>query len=112
MIPHGTVTEDDFFFYSKGKHLWTTNIDFRDSVEDSFRHQIERSDLLQGFTLSADVMSGYGSLTDIVLNEFIKDDCPKAPVVLFALEERNRFAGRIDAGDTSLKYKHDLFELN
>jgi len=47
-------------------------------------------------------MSGHGSLTNILIDEFIKDDCPKAPVLLFALEEKNRFAGSIEAGDTAL----------
>ena len=57
-------------------------------------------------------MSGHGSLASIMIEEFIRDDCPKAPVMLYALEESNRFSDKVEAGDTSLKYKNDLFELN
>ena len=111
-MPHSTVLEDDNFFYNKGKLLWSANYDFREQLEDSFRNQLEKSDLLQGFSLSADVMSGNGSLTSILIDEFIRDECPKAPILLFALEEKNKYSSQLEANDIALRYKNDLFELN
>ena len=55
-------------------------------------------------------MSGNSSLASIIVEDFIRDDAPKAPVVLFALEEQNRFV--VNDSNTQVKYKHDLFELN
>jgi len=29
-IPHALVPEEDFFFYSRGREIWTMSGDFRD----------------------------------------------------------------------------------
>ena len=36
-LPHASVSKDDFYFYSKGKAMWTQSADFRDTTEDKFR---------------------------------------------------------------------------
>ena len=48
-MPSGFVDEENFHFYNKGKDLWKASAELRESLEDKFRHQLERSDLLQGF---------------------------------------------------------------
>ena len=86
LLPHTSVAQEDFCFYGKGRQMWQTSGDLRERTEDSFRFQLERSDRLQGFALSCDVASGHGALTSTLIEEFIKDDAPKAPVLLFALD--------------------------
>jgi hypothetical protein len=56
------------------------------------------------------VSSGHASLASIMIEEFLRDEAPKAPVLLFALEEQNRFV--VNESNTGIKYKHDLFNLN
>ena len=34
ILPHATCTEENFFFYSKGKEMIALNSDFRDNLED------------------------------------------------------------------------------
>lgn len=88
--PTSLIQEDNFIFYNKGKELWGETPDFRDDLEDKFRHQLENADLLQGFTLHSDVTSGYGSLSGLIMQEMMRDEAPKAPIVLFALENKNK----------------------
>ena len=64
VLPSGYMDETNFIFYNKGKELWKLSADLRDDLEDKFRHQLEKSDLLQGFQLSSDVTSGFGSLSN------------------------------------------------
>ena len=64
VLPSGYMDETNFIFYNKGKELWKLSADLRDDLEDKLRHQIEKSDLLQGFQLSSDVTSGFGSLSN------------------------------------------------
>ncbi len=54
--------------------------------------------------------SGHGSLANILIETFIREETPKAPVLLYAAESRNQFEKSIV--DTNQQYKHDLFELN
>ena len=49
IVPAGAADETSFNFYNKGKDLWKGSGDLRDDLEDKFRNQLERSDLLQGF---------------------------------------------------------------
>jgi len=77
--------------------------------------QLEQADRLQGFKLSADVTSGAGSLASLLIENFMLDEAPKAPILLYASEGSNPFREKLAAGDksdTNLQYKHDLFELN
>jgi hypothetical protein len=60
--------------------------------------------------LSADVTSGSASLTQILIEEFMQEETPKAPILLYACEGKNPFSGSIE--NTGLKYKYDLFDLN
>ena len=46
ILPSGFTTETNFHFYNKGRELWKTSADLRDDLEDKFRHQLEKSDLL------------------------------------------------------------------
>lgn len=50
--------------------------------------------------------SGHGSLTKILVNEFMRDEAPKAPVLLYALEGKNAFKNEIDP------IKFELMNLN
>ena len=49
IVPSGNMDESNFNFYNKGKELWQASSELRDDLEDKFRHQLEKSDLLQGF---------------------------------------------------------------
>ena len=61
-------------FFNKGKELWKEMPDFRDCLEDKFRHQLEVADQLQGFTLSSDVLSGYGSMSALIIQDLMRDE--------------------------------------
>ena len=50
--------------------------------------------------------SGHGSLTKILVTEFMKDEAPKAPVLLYALEGKNAFDNEKDP------IKFELMKLN
>ena len=41
--------------------------------------------------MTADVMSGHGSLANILAQEFMRDEAPKAPIMLYAVESKNPF---------------------
>lgn len=70
----GSVTQDSQFdFYNQGKEAWKNSHDLQDDYEDSFRVQLEQSDLLQGFQVSASITTGYGSLMNTIVTEFVKD---------------------------------------
>ena len=45
-VPHSIIQEDNFNFYSRGRDLWANSFEFKDQIEDKFRHQLEKSDLL------------------------------------------------------------------
>lgn len=62
ILPHSTVQESNFFFYSRGKEMYTFNWDFRYDLEDLCRLQLEQADRLQGYSLTVDVTSGHASL--------------------------------------------------
>ena len=106
ILPSGYANEESFHFYNKGKELWNTCADLRDDLEDKFRHQLEKSDLLQGFQLTTDVSSGFGSLTNMISTEYIRDEVPKAPIYLYAIESQNPFK------KASEEIKFELFKLN
>jgi hypothetical protein len=61
---------------------------------------------MQGFQVTADVTTGHGSLANIVANEFMRDEAPKAPILLYAIETRNPFDENLQTA------KHDLAALN
>ena len=107
LLPHAIVAEPDFYFYSRGREMYKNCADFRDELEDKVRIQLEQSDLLQGFTLSADVSSGHGSLANILARDHFREESPKSPILLYACETQNQFKA-----EGSGRYKHDLFELN
>ena len=106
LMPEGAISEPDFGFYNKGKELWAMSYDMRDDMEDLFRHQLETSDRLQGFQMTVDVMGGHGSLANILAKEFMRDEAPKAPIMLYAVESRNPFNKKKQAA------KYELTELN
>ena len=95
LLPHAIVSEPNFTFFSRGKDMFSESLDFREELEDSFRHQLEWSDRLQGFHLAADVTSGCASLTKIIIDEFVRDEAPKAPVLLYASEYSNPFVEKL-----------------
>ena len=47
--------------------------------------------MLQGFSVSADVTSGHGSLANMLSTEYIRDEVPKAPILLYAVEKANAY---------------------
>lgn len=38
-----------------------------------------------------DTNSGFGSLAQILISEFIRDEAPKAPILLYSLKNSNEF---------------------
>jgi hypothetical protein len=78
----------------------------QDELEDKLRLQLEQSDLVQGFQVSADVTTGHGSFTKILVEEFMRDEAPKAPVLLYAIEKENPY------NSGYFQTKKDLYELN
>jgi len=58
-----------------------------------------------------DVTSGHASLAQQLIEDFIRDETPKAPVLLYACEGTNPFTDA-SLSDTNLVYKRDLFSLN
>lgn len=60
-------------------------------MEDRIRWHLEQSDRLQGFQLMCDTNSGYGGFAQALLSEYIRDEAPKAPVLLYSLKNANTF---------------------
>ena len=106
ILPSGNMDESNFNFYNKGKDLWQSSAELRDELEDKFRHQLEKSDLLQGFQVTSDVASGFGSLTNMMSVEYIRDEVPKAPILLYAVEGANPYKKATES------VKFDLVKLN
>jgi len=46
VVPTGYAGETNFAYFNQGKQLWKSSGDLRDDLEDKFRHQLEKSDLL------------------------------------------------------------------
>ena len=61
---------------------------------------------MQGFQLTTDVTSGFGSLANTMSVEYIRDEVPKAPLYLYALETSNPYKKAKE------EIKFDLFRLN
>lgn len=106
LLPTGYVEEAQFPFYNKGREMWQASGEIRDDLEDKFRHQLEKSDMLQGFQVCADVNTGHGSLANMMATEYIRDEVPKAPILLYAIETPNPFKRAEEEN------KWDLFKLN
>jgi hypothetical protein len=51
-------------------------------------------------------LSGFATLSNLITTEFVKDECPKAPILLYAIEGANTYR------EDSDKAKFDLFKLN
>ena len=45
-LPEAVICEPDFCFYNKGKEMWKASYEIRDEMEDTFRHQLEKADLM------------------------------------------------------------------
>ena len=58
-------------------------------MEDRVRSQLEHSDMLQGYQIMSDTNSGYGSLTSSLIQDYLKEETPKAPIILFSLKNTN-----------------------
>ena len=56
--------------------------------------------------MTADVMTGHGSLANILAQEFMRDEAPKAPIMLYAVESKNPFTKK------KQERKFELTELN
>ena len=61
---------------------------------------------MQGFQITADVQSGFGSLTNQISTEYLRDEMPKAPIVLYAVESVNPYT----KAEEELKF--ELAKLN
>ena len=88
---------------------------FKDDIEDVIRNQLEASDQLQGFQLYVDVNSGHSSLANVLINEYLKDESPKSPVFVYALNNRNtvEFAEGISEEErTNLQIRQNLIDIN
>ena len=60
-------------------------------MEEIIRYQLEMADLVQGFQLSIDTNSGFASLGKQMINYFLKDEVPKAPVYIYSVNNENSF---------------------
>ncbi len=60
-------------------------------MEDRIRFQLEQSDRLQGFQILCDTNSGFGSICQTLVSEYIRDEVPKAPLLLYSLRNNNVF---------------------
>lgn len=49
------------------------------------------ADLLQGFQLTIDANSGFGSLGNQMITYYLKDEAPKAPVFVYSINNQNQF---------------------
>jgi hypothetical protein len=49
---------------------------------------MEAADLLQGFQVTVDTNTGFGSLAKLIITYFLKDEAPKAPVFLFSINNQ------------------------
>lgn len=85
VVPHSNISADNFQFFNKGRELWNVESDFKDEMEDKIRYQLEMADLVQGFQLSIDANSGFASLGKQMINYFLKDEVPKAPVYIYSI---------------------------
>lgn len=91
IVPHSNISADNFQFFNKGRELWNIESNFKDEMEDKIRYQLEMADLVQGFQLSIDANSGFASLGKQMINYFLKDEVPKAPVFIYSINNQNRF---------------------
>jgi len=41
--------------------------------------------------LAVDVTSGHASLANVIIEQFIREETPKSPVLLYAVENKNPF---------------------
>jgi hypothetical protein len=62
----------------------------REAMEDRVRVQLENCDRLQGFQVWCDTNAGYGAVAQVLLSEFVKDEAPKAPIVLWSIKNQVR----------------------
>ena len=90
IVPHSHISEDNFKFFSKGRELWNVGSQFKDELEDKIRNQLEISDLLQGFQITVDSNSGFGSLTNNMITYFLRDEAPKAPIFLYSVNNSQK----------------------
>ena len=114
-VPGQNIAENDFLFYNKGKELWSMSNQFKDDIEDKIRNQLEISDALQGFQLTVDVNSGFGSMANQIITVYLKDEMPKAPVYLYAVNNDNKLLIDETASEeerVNLKMRQGLMELN
>ena len=84
--------DENFQFFTQGRILYEQEKSYlRDEFEERIRFQLETSDRLQGFQFLCDTNAGYGSLAQVLITDFIRDEVPKAPVVLYSLKNHNKF---------------------
>ena len=77
--------ESDFVFFNKGREMCNVEGVFKEYLEDKIRAHLELSDLVQGFQVTVDMNSGFGSLSSNIITYFLKDEAPKAPVFLYSV---------------------------
>ncbi|CDW82252.1 UNKNOWN [Stylonychia lemnae] len=102
------INEDNFFFYNLGKQMYDQETHLlRDLTEESLRNQLEHSDLLQGFQFICDTNSGFGSMAQFMIQDYVKDEVPKAPILLYSIKNQNKYDE-----DENTVYKQQLEQLN
>jgi hypothetical protein len=114
-VPQQNIQESDFVFFNKGRELWNLSLQFKDDIEDTIRNQLEVSDNLQGFMVTADTNSGFGSLSNQVITYYLKDQSPKTPVYLFSINNSNKVIMDENMSEeerTNAKMRQSLMDLN
>eukprot|EP00347_Sterkiella_histriomuscorum_P022491 403338293 len=106
---NSSINEDNFMFYNQGKQLYDhETFELKDQIEDTIRNQLEHSDLLQGFNITCDVNSGFGSIAQFMIQDYIRDEIPKAQIILQAIRNKNI----LDEQSENYQVKKSLEELN
>ena len=114
-VPHSHISEDNFKFFNKGRELWNVESQFKEDLEDKIRNQLEIADLLQGFQITVDSNSGFGSLTNQMITYFLKDEAPKAPVYVYSVNNSQKIQIEDEADEaerTNAMTRQQLIDIN
>ena len=114
-MPHSHISEDNFKFFNKGRELWNVESQFKEDLEDKIRNQLEIADLLQGFQITVDSNSGFGSLTNQMITYFLKDEAPKAPVYVYSVNNSQKIQIEDEADEaerTNALTRQQLIDIN
>ena len=71
--------------------------------------------MLQGFQITVDSNSGFGSLTNNMITYFLKDEAPKAPIFLYSVNNSQKIQIGDEADEeerTNAETRQKLLDIN